>query len=382
MVLRRYFRVDRSCPAPRDFEEWNFPLVGCCLLIVACLALQTPSVVLGQGSSSKAKPSARKPKPPKTKPAEPAAEAGKPENKSADAEDKLPFSAAQIANAKSKFKTADEAFGVAASYYNSRNFAASREPFEAALILSGPDVEYRVKVFNALLASYRQLGTTEEFTHASEYIIRHSERDAEQSLTRRALLSFLYERGQLDPFITRHEARLKKNPKDRVSLYLLSELYSRMREDPARAIALIKQLGEVDGKDEGAVDVNLSTQLAMQHIRAKEYQKGAELYEKIAPLNETTAAWNWKEAAQAWLKLKQNDKALAAAKQADAAPIEKRNEQLTHFFHRGMGDVYLATGEPKLAIPHYEQAIATTKIEGYIKDCTASLAEAKKKAGK
>ena len=352
-----------------------------CLLALLSMTLLAPSEATAQGSKSKSKSTAKKPKTTKPKADEPAAGPAKDADKTADAEEKLPFTDAQIAKAKSSFKSGDEAFGVGAGFYNARNFAASREPFEASIILSGPDEEHRVKVFGALLQSYRQLGTTEEFTYASEYIIQHSERDAEQSLTRRGLLGFLYERGKLDPFIARHEERLKKNPKDRLSLYLLSELYTRMRENPARAIELIKQLSEVDGKEGAPVDINLSSQLAMQHIRNKEYQKGAELYEKIAPLDERTGAWNWKEAAQAWLKLKQNDKALAAAKKADAAPAEKRSEQLTHFFHRGLGDVYLAVGEPKLAIPHYEQAIATTKIEGYVKDCTASLAEAKKKAG-
>ena len=231
--------------------------------------------------------------------------------------------------------------------------------------------------------SYRQLETSEQLIAASEYIIQHSNRDAEKSLTRRSLMSFLHERGKVDPFIKRHEERLKKNPKDWLSVYLLSEVYSRLRENPERSVELLKQLAALDGKNpDEAVDVNASAKLAMQHIRAKDYQKGAELYEQIAPKDKNLEAWHWKEAAAAWLKLKQKDKALAAAKKSLEATPEKRNEQLSHFWHRGLGDVFLAVDEPKLAIPQFEKAIETTKIEGYVKGCKASLAEAREKAEK
>ena len=221
----------------------------------------------------------------------------------------------------------------------------------------------------------------EQFTWSRFKNQRHSGQDAEKSLTRSSLMSFIHQRGKVEPFIKRHEERLKKNPKDRLSVYLLSEVYSRVRENPERSVELLKQLAALDGKKPGeAVDVNTSAKLAMQYIRAKEYQKGAELYEQIAPLDKTLEAWHWKEAAAAWLKHKQNDKALAAAKKSEEATPEKRNEQLAHFWHRNLADVFLAAGEPKLAIPHYEKAIETTKIEGYLKGCKASLAEAREKA--
>ena len=343
------------------------------LFAMSCSALLAPAEAVAQGNKDKPRKSAAK-----SKEKEPAA---KPTEKEVD-DDEPKFTAEQIEKAKSKFTSADEAFGVGAAHYNSRNYAASREPFEAALILATEkDIAYRVKVYGALTASYRLLETSEQFIEASEYIIRHSDRDAERSLTRTSLMSFIHQRGKVDPFIKRHEERLQKNPKDRLSVYLLSEVYSRVRENPERSVELLKQLAVLDGKKPGeAVDVNASAKLAMQYIRAKEYQKGAELYEQIAPLDKTLEAWHWKEAAAAWLKHKQNDKALAAAKKSEEATPEKRNEQLAHFWHRNLADVFLAAGEPKLAIPHYEKAIETTKIEGYLKGCKASLAEAREKA--
>ena len=343
------------------------------VLALAGIMLLSPSDAFAQGNKAKTRKPASKAKEAVAKPTEEEAP-----------DDEPKFTAEQIENAKSKFKSADEAFGVGAAHYNARNFAASREPLEAALILAPEkDREYRIKVYRALTAAYRLLDTVDPFIEASEYIIRHSGQDAEKSLTRSSLMSFIHQRGKVEPFIKRHEERLKKNPKDRLSVYLLSEVYSRVQENPERSVELLKQLAVLDGKKAGeAVDVNASAKLAMQYIRAKEYQKGAELYEQIAPLDKTLEAWHWKEAAAAWLKLKQNEKALAAAKKSIESTPEKRNELLAHFWHRGLADVFLAVSEPKLAIPQYEKAIETTKIEGYVKDCKASLAEAREKADK
>ena len=371
MTRNERFQVPRNCRsrcghATRRAIAWS-------VLGLGSLMLLPPSLAVAQNNKEKSRKAAAK-----AKEKEPVA---KPTEKETT-DDEPKFSAEQIEKAKSKFTSAEEAFGVGAAHYNSRNYAASREPFEAALILAPKkDIAYRIKVYGALTASYRQLETVDPFVEASEYVIRHSERDAEQSLTRRSLLSFIHERGKVDPFIKRHEECLKKNPKDRLSVYLLSEVYSTVRENPERCVELLKQLAALDGKKPGeAVDIHASAKLAAQFIRAKEYQQGAELYEQIAPLDKTLEAWHWKEAAATWLKLKQNDKALAAAKKSVETGPEKRNELLAHFWHRNLGDIFMTLGEPKLAIPQFEKAIETTKIEGYVKDCKASLAAAREKA--
>ena len=48
----------------------------------------------------------------------------------------------------------------------------------------------------------------------------------------------------------------------------------------------------------------------------------------------------------------------SAAKKSAASAPEKRSMLLTYFWHRGVADVFLDSGEPALAIPHYQQAIA------------------------
>lgn len=301
-----------------------------------------------------------------------------------------------------KYTTAEEAFGVGAAFYNSRNFKASREPFEAALKLSKGDQEMQLKIYDALLPAYRLIPEFEPFQTAAEFVITHHKHDAHRSLTRRSYLSFAYNRGQMENLVKRYEKQLKRNPDNYTAAFILSEIYANGAGLPPgvknseRAIELIEHLTALENKrreESGKKPNDLTPQelqrvaqqkakLAMQYVRAREYLKAAELYEQIAPLDPATQAWNLKEAASAHLKLGDSKNALRLALKAEETEPEARSEQLTHFFHRNLADILMAVDRPKNAIPHYELAIQTTTIEGYLKDTKASLQEAIEKSSK
>ncbi len=285
-----------------------------------------------------------------------------------------------------KFDTAEKAWGIGVALYKAKDIEASREPFEAALELA-PDNEFRLKVYEALLPVYREIPEFEPFLTASEFIITHSKQDAHQSLTRRALLSFAYNRGQLKSLTERYEERIKKDDKDRTAVYILSEIYTSDDDNAQRSIELIQLLEKLDAVNKKSDDepadpvaaakiVREKGKLAGQYMKAREYEKSAKLYEEIAPLDPATHAWNLKEAAGAWLKNDNKDEARRLALAADEAKAESRNDQLAHFFHRNLGDVLLAVGEPEKAADHFKIAIEKTTIEGYVKDTKASLQEA------
>jgi hypothetical protein len=290
------------------------------------------------------------------------------------------------------YVSAEEAYSIGAARYNARNFKASREPFEAALALA-PDDKFRVKVYEALLAPYREIPEFEPFQNAAEFIITHATYDAQRSLTRRAFLSFAYNRGQIDSLIKRYESRLAGDRKDFLAVYLLSEIYSTTNSNPERAIELLKQLQQMNQANkagtkeeapsstiEGVKIAREKANLARQYVQAKKFKEAAELYEEVAPLDPTTHAWNLKEAASAWLKAGDKKKSLQVARKANETPPEARNEQLTHFYHRNLGDIFVALAKPAEAVPHYEIALKTTKIEGYLKDTQASLEDARRKS--
>ena len=286
------------------------------------------------------------------------------------------FASIQSSQADS-YSSADEAWKIGVVYYNSREYAKATEPMEAALKMAEEsDVEFRLKIHRALLACYRLVPDMKKMANSVEYIVEHSESTAEKSLTRTSYMSYLHQRGLVDDAVKRYEKTLNKDENDIVALYLLSEIQSRLQNAPEKSIELTKRLNKLTGVEE-TIDVRENARLASQHMRARQYKEAAELYEKIGDLDESLAAWHWKEAATAWLKLGENEKALAAAKRSEDTAGEKRTEQLTHFWHRALGDVFLATGEPKLAIPHFKKAIETTNIQGYIDGTQISLNKAK-----
>lgn len=280
-----------------------------------------------------------------------------------------------------KYATAEEALRVGAAYLSLKEYAKSRPPLEAALRLA-PDDEFRVKVYRALLPAYTQSGDWLLKTQALEFIIEKSERDAERSLARTELMGFLRERGKTDAAVKRYEERLQKNPEDAATLCILIEVYARLKNDPRRSAALLERWSKLKTASGEEMRVTEAAQLATEYVKGKKFKEGAELFEKTAARDASLAAWHYKEAAAAWLKAQDKPRALAAAKNAAAAAPEKRSELLTHFWHRGLADVFFETGEYALAIPHYEQALANTKIEGYRKDCEKRLAEARQLLGK
>ena len=282
--------------------------------------------------------------------------------------------------AQDNYSTYQEAYYAGAKFVNGGNLAAARAPLEAAEKLAKTDRE-KLEISRALLTPYRELQEIEPMQRAAEYLIANGS-SAERSLTRLSLLSFVHKRGKMEAAIEGYEARIKKSPDDPALLYILAEVYARYKEDAARSALLGEKLAAIEKKAGKPVDVSTQAQLALQYSKSGKAKEAAELYESLAPLDKTLEAWHYKEAAAIWLKSGEKVKALAAAKKSDAAPPEKRTDLLTHFWHRGLGDVYLGANDPKSAIPHYEQAIATTTIEGYVKDCKAKLAQAQQAAGK
>ena len=302
---------------------------------------------------------------------------------------------------KEKFASAEEAFRVGAAFYNSGNFKASREPFEAAIRLAkDDDPELTLKCHGVLLTAYRLIPEFEPFQSSAEYLLMHHSQDASRSLTRRSYLAFSFQRGQMENLVKRYEEQLTKDPNNWLAVYLLSEIYSHDAglppsiDNTKRAIELIQLLEKLDRQrhPEGASQATEMSpaeavrigrekgRLAQQYVKAKEYLQAAQLYEEIAPLDNTTHAWNLKEASSAYLKAKKNEDALRLALAAEEVPAEARNDQLTHFFHRNLGDVFMALDSPKKAIPHYEIAIQKTTIEGYLKDTKTSLQQAIEKS--
>lgn len=118
-------------------------------------------------------------------------------------------------------------------------------------------------------------------------------------------------------------------------------------------------------------------------IRSKNLKEGQTALEqalalKLAAVGEHLRPFHFKEAAVAWLKAQDKQKALITARTAIAGPADMRTDLLPHSWHRHLGEVFLATGEYRLAIEQLEKAIAKATVEGYKRECEKKLEEARK----
>jgi len=286
----------------------------------------------------------------------------------------VPTAAQAQEKSASKFQNAEEAYRAGL-----RGSSTERQrALEEALRLTNNDA-LKLKIYSALAPIYRTAPNLDGMIEALDFIITKSEQPAERSLMRTTLLSVVYARGKEKALIARYEERLKDAPNDKTALYILCEAYDRYSPNAERGAEIGKRLTEVLKKEGGKVDIRAAAQLAEQTVRAGKPQEGAELFEEIAPLDPKLSAWYWKEAAQAWLKAKNNERALAAAKTSYVSRPEKRTEQLTYFWHKGLADVFLQTQEYQLAAANYEKALECTDIEGYRRACMGRLAEAREK---
>ena len=256
-------------------------------------------------------------------------------------------------------KEYDDAYREGARLVNAKKFAESQAPLERALLAAAND-DQRKQAYQALVPAYRLLPEIDKFLEAQEFNIRHTDRKAGRSNDARDIASFLFQRGKLDLGIQRYEAALKADPKDPAALGVLTTIYSRLKEDKAKAAALTAQ--------QDALNVELATALATRLENSK-----------VSP---NSAALLLKDAASVWLEAGDKAKALAAAKKSLAQPPEQRSGILTMQWREGLGDVLLAAGDPALAVQQFEAAVAAANPGPLKQRAEKKLAEAKAAAEK
>lgn len=280
-----------------------------------------------------------------------------------------------------EYTKSDEAFLKGYELFKADKLEACCEPMETAMKLA-PNDQQKLKICRVLLGVYHKLDDAnksqpEKIIAFTEFVITHSDQNSERVIARINLFSVVQRRRTVDDLANRYEAVLKQDKNNETAIFILSELYAVLKQDQKRCAELLEQLTEITEKKGAPVNVQEQITLAKQYVDLGKLPEGAELYEQIAPLDPRQEAFLLKNAAQTWLKAKNPDRALAAAKASSSATVpEQRSDQLAHFWHRGLGQIFLKTNEPELAIKHLEAAITKTEIEGYVKDTRRELDEA------
>jgi tetratricopeptide (TPR) repeat protein len=265
-----------------------------------------------------------------------------------------------VLRAQETYRSHDEAFVAGAKFIRNQEYAKAQAPLEAALRLAADD-QQRLKTYRALVPSYRLLGEIDKMLETQEFILRHTDGKVGRSSAAGDLVSFLHQRGKTDEAIARYEAVVKSDDSDIAALSVLAAIYARTKRDAVRGDEFTKRLA--------AANQQLATKYAQQ-------------LEKDAEAAPRTAASILKDAAAAWIEANDKPRAIAAARKSLASPPEDRDALLVYFWRRGLGDVFLAAGEPREAVPQFEAALAVVTIDGYRQDTEKQLAAARATAGK
>jgi tetratricopeptide (TPR) repeat protein len=287
------------------------------------------------------------------------------------------FIGSTVAAQEGGYSSYREAMAAGVTLYNGGKLAESRKPLEAAAKLAAKDSD-KCRIHQILVIVYAEGGDFPPMYESAEFVIEHAPYPAMASLTCQSLLGLAHKKGQQDAARKRYEERLKKNPHDRTSMYVLSIYHGRLDRDFAKQAEYLKLLVDLDKAEGKELNVDTAGKLAFSYRLAKKYVESAELFEKIAPLNKDEEAWNHKEAAGSWLKAGQKNKALTAAKKADSMGPAARAEKSLDRWHSELGEVFLAAGEGTLAVKHYELAIEKASAEFYKKQFAEELEKAKK----
>jgi Tfp pilus assembly protein PilF len=256
-----------------------------------------------------------------------------------------------------KYRSADAAVGDAIKYLEKKDYKSAQAPLEAALKLA-PDDAYRLRVYDYLMACYRQLPDPAKMTEAVEFSIVKTKENANRSLTCRSFASYLFAQGKTDEARKKYEQRLEKDAEDLVALSVLNGINQHLRSDRAKRDEYRDRLTKAEQKKNG---------------------EQAEEEETLAK-SDKDATWHWKQAAVYWIRAASPKKALKAAKQADATGPEKRSDILLYYWHTALADVYMEAESPADAVPHLEEALASARTASSKKDCEQKLALAKLKA--
>lgn len=226
-----------------------------------------------------------------------------------------------------------------------KNFKEARAPLQSAFETSKND---RTKMYAAesLMRVCRETADADGFLKSADYVISNSAHEAARSLNSMQVSSFLYYSGKIDDGIQRYESSLKENPNNIAALFILTNIYERGdRENKTRAKELNEKL------------LVANKAIATKHAEQLEAEAGRKT---------DKAAWNLKDAGQFWIEANEPALALAAAKASLLAAKNDHSSLLGYQWREALGDLFLKTGEPELALVQFEEAVKSAP-EGILK---------------
>ena len=210
----------------------------------------------------------------------------------------------------------------------------------------------------ALAALYEKMNQPEKVEALYQDWIKDPSSPMEAEMARRELLRYWQRAGKLDAAVAKYEAALKEKADDKPALEMLGLIYSSVKPDPQRALAVAEKLVELQPQDRGA-----AMQLLSAYEQATKYEKAIELVSKLTERFPEEADPLSFRLAYLYIRSGQKERAkdFAAKVVAKGPEVSQR--------HSVAAGVYLQLNMLDEALDHYETAAKLAKSdverEGY-----------------
>ena len=94
------------------------------------------------------------------------------------------------------------------------------------------DDQSRLKAHALLCSVYFHAGQTDKLINSLDFVLMHSQSEPERNIVRGAMVQYVKNQGKTEEVIRLYEGRLKANPEDVPALYVLSDIYSKVQQNP------------------------------------------------------------------------------------------------------------------------------------------------------
>ena len=128
----------------------------------------------------------------------------------------------------------------------------------------------------ALAALYEKMNQPEKVEALYQEWMKDPSSPMETDMARRELLRYWQRAGKLDAAVAKYEAALKEKADDRQALEMLGLVYSSVKPDPQKALAVAEKLVELQPQDRAT-----AMQLLSAYEQAAQYDKAIALVSKL-----------------------------------------------------------------------------------------------------
>ncbi len=187
----------------------------------------------------------------------------------------------------------------------------------------------QVKALFELARILEKSKKTEKAIDAYKAISAAADRPRDKHTARAALLRLYQRSGKLDQAIQDYEKKVAETPDDEEALYILSEVYDRLKPDPEKATAIIERLQAKTPDDR-----QLQDRLAIAYLKHEQPEKAVELFKRSLERKPDEKSHYFGRSAETYRRAGNKEEALEWARKLVETdePTAEAHDRLARFY--------------------------------------------------